>query len=347
MTTQSPAARRAWASPVAQASLRALYRGVARGLVDDDLLLEVGWALWARARDVAQVSTAVHTGRVPCPICGGEAIRLRRLAYRHTPRGRPVRCEHCDHAGDWSDVREALRRRPLCLSCGAALTWRYAEGELECPACSVALSFTDWLRRANARATLPCPRCLQPLRRPAREAVPGPAPVVDPSRALCAACGATHTPTQLRAHWRAEPRCPCGAALVAEGRLLRCEGCGRELTRGHFTRLLARRRTGPCPACGARVSRPRDDVQCLECGETRPWTHFRRAWEGRHLVTGAGVPVCEQFVAHWPTCRAPAAQMIAVDSFLHALHFGPLAPLLVQGERASVLALLDELGGLR
>jgi hypothetical protein len=35
--------------------------------------------------------------------------------------------------------------------------------------------------------------------------------------------------------------------------------------------------------------------------------------------------------------------MILIDGFVHALHDGPLAPLLVEGDRESVLALLDEI----
>jgi hypothetical protein len=36
------------------------------GLYDDDLLMEVGWGLYARALDVALVAKAV-AGIVPCP----------------------------------------------------------------------------------------------------------------------------------------------------------------------------------------------------------------------------------------------------------------------------------------
>jgi hypothetical protein len=60
-----------------------------------------------------------------------------------------------------------------------------------------------------------------------------------------------------------------------------------------------------------------------------------------------GVPVCRQFRETWPACREATRQLVAVDSFLHELHTGPLAPLLIAGSRASVLALLDELGGIR
>lgn len=334
-----------WAPPVPPERLRALYRSLRGGAVDEDLLLEVGWALWARARDVAAVSTAVHTGRVACAACGGEAQRTRRLAYAPGGAPRPVSCAHCGYEGDWSDVRDAMRRRPRCLACGVPMAWRYAETELHCPGCSVQITFKEWLRRMGQRATLPCPRCLEPLRRPAPQ--PHPASQLrtpSPQAVTCDHCGETHTEAALRAHWRSHPRCPCGASLVATEGGLRCETCGRELTRGKFSELLARRRSGPCPSCGQRIGRPRDVVRCQSCGDERPWSHYRRAWQGRKLMTGAGVPVCEQFVARWPGFVSTQEQIIAVDSFIHELHFGPLAPLLVGGDRAAVLQLLDELG---
>lgn len=64
-------------------------------------------------------------------------------------------------------------------------------------------------------------------------------------------------------------------------------------------------------------------------------------------MTGAGVPACERFVGRWSRAREPMEQMLAIDMFLHELHYGPLAPLLVDGGREAVLAMLDEFAGIR
>ena len=147
--------------------------------------------------------------------------------------------------------------------------------------------------------------------------------------------------------WRRTPKCTCGALLSDTDGVLRCPACGKSWTRTQYSRRLSRRRTGPCPGCGETISRERDLVQCGECGWEGSWNAFRRMWQGEALLTGAGVPACEQFVAKWPHCRDNGEQMILIDSFLHELHAGPLAPLFVSGGKASVLALLDELAGMK
>ena len=94
------------------------------------------------------------------------------------------------------------------------------------------------------------------------------------------------------------------------------------------------------------MSREPDTVNCRQCGWEGPWSAFRRSWQGQGLLTGAGQPACERFVAEWPKCPDARSQMILVDAFLHELHDGPLAPLFIAGEKGSVAALLDELGGI-
>ena len=74
---------------------------------------------------------------------------------------------------------------------------------------------------------------------------------------------------------------------------------------------------------------------------------MRRTWQGRKLLTGAGVPACRRFVKEWETSRDVGTQVILVDSFLHELHTGPLAPLFVAASPEAVLQLLDEIGGIR
>jgi len=65
-----------------------LYEADAAGLIDDDLVDDVGWRLWERLSDVMRVTS----GRVRCPGCGTE--------YQVRSPGRPidevVPCPRCD-----------------------------------------------------------------------------------------------------------------------------------------------------------------------------------------------------------------------------------------------------------
>ena len=94
MSTSTGAPARRWARRVRPERVRALYRSEERGLLDSDLVSEVGWALWARARDVLEVSQIVQTGEVTCPQCGATA-RRRRRQVQAPEVSRTVQCEAC------------------------------------------------------------------------------------------------------------------------------------------------------------------------------------------------------------------------------------------------------------
>jgi hypothetical protein len=62
-----------WAPMLPAAKLIRLYEANAAGLLDDELLDDVGWRLWERLGDVVRVTG----GRVRCPGCGREVqVRL-------------------------------------------------------------------------------------------------------------------------------------------------------------------------------------------------------------------------------------------------------------------------------
>jgi len=61
------------------------------------------------------------------------------------------------------------------------------------------------------------------------------------------------------------------------------------------------------------------------------------------FLTGASVAACQGFVECWPQCGTPKAKILLIDSFIHELHGGPLAPLFIRGSKGAVAALLDEL----
>ena len=83
-----------WAPRVAPAKVRALYQTDALGIFDEELIDEIGFALYSRCRSILTVTEAV-AGRVACPNC--ETIIQRRTA----------------------DADEAL----CCAACGWQTTW--------------------------------------------------------------------------------------------------------------------------------------------------------------------------------------------------------------------------------
>jgi hypothetical protein len=120
-----------WAPKVRPEKLWALYQSDARGLLDEDLLEKVGFALLARCENIL----LIDKGRVICPCCGwqvtgaayDQSIRHRELhngkagpafeafaaAYPRaaTPQARMLAIDQLIHAFHW-DLELQLPNRP-------------------------------------------------------------------------------------------------------------------------------------------------------------------------------------------------------------------------------------------
>lgn len=97
-----------WAPKVRQEKLWALYQSDARGLLDEDLLDKVGYALLARCESIF----LINEGKVACPRCG--AVFLVRPVY--TPGGaEPVACptQGCGWQVTGFEYDQSIRQREL------------------------------------------------------------------------------------------------------------------------------------------------------------------------------------------------------------------------------------------
>ena len=63
-----------WASPVNPKLTRRLYQTDAFGIVNEELIDVVGYALLARCQSILQATDA-HAGRIICPECGTVVVR--------------------------------------------------------------------------------------------------------------------------------------------------------------------------------------------------------------------------------------------------------------------------------
>jgi hypothetical protein len=96
-----------WAPKVPRGKIRRLYETDAQGILDTDLIDEVGWALWERC-DSILVVTAAHNGRITCPSCG--------TAIEH-PGGwsdeETIACAACDWQLPWAAYHQTYRGKQL------------------------------------------------------------------------------------------------------------------------------------------------------------------------------------------------------------------------------------------
>jgi hypothetical protein len=87
-----------WAARVSPALIKRLYESDARGVLDDELLDDVGMRLYMRCKSIVVVHDLVHTGRLPCPGCGEIVIR-----------GSQLKCAKCGWELPWSDYWVTFR----------------------------------------------------------------------------------------------------------------------------------------------------------------------------------------------------------------------------------------------
>lgn len=104
MSEVSPAIR--WAPRVSRELIRRLYETDARGIVDEELIDEVAFALYARCRSIVDASN--H--RVPCPVCGS--------SFEIPPPGYPLlrdilRCGDCGWATTGEEYRRSIQGKML------------------------------------------------------------------------------------------------------------------------------------------------------------------------------------------------------------------------------------------
>lgn len=94
-----------WSRRVRRDLIRRLYEMDARGIHDDELLDQVGYALLARCEDMIEVTRAAG-GEVLCPSC--------RQAIRHPVEDdHLLACAGCGWRIKWRDFRKTFRNKKL------------------------------------------------------------------------------------------------------------------------------------------------------------------------------------------------------------------------------------------
>jgi len=103
-----------WSKRVPKWKLRRLYESDAKGLLDEELLDEVGWMLVDRCHDILKVEDA-QKGRVHCARCDrqGETTLIERSHTNGDPRDVLITCPICGWQITWGDYHLSYKRRQL------------------------------------------------------------------------------------------------------------------------------------------------------------------------------------------------------------------------------------------
>lgn len=294
-----------WSPRVKPIKIRRLYRFARLGIYNELLLYDVGWGLYARCKDIASVADAYREGRVPCPTCSTKIPRRIDPLFSTGEGGTRENWFHCPHCTArllWRDCRQALRNQPRCFSCRDPL--QQEMDTLSC-SCGKTWSAAAYNQSVRTRVLLPCPHCLNRVRRPkpvpanpVRERPPGP-----------------------------ELRCPkCEAPAHHTRGTIQCTVCDYKRRWRDYRKSLKKKD---------------ETLECPKCHETFRWQAWRKST--RSLRTGNPQPA-RDFIKKWPRCKTLQQQMMQIDFLLQTLHGrGPLAPLFIDSGEQKIRQMLDDL----
>ncbi len=113
-----------WASRVNPSTIRRLYEADAHGIVDEELVDEVGFALYARCQSILRVTGAQH-GQVTCPRC--EAIVARKGAGPWDQPDEVIICSQCGWSVRWRDYLRSYQNKHLVGGGATAMHEAYVE----------------------------------------------------------------------------------------------------------------------------------------------------------------------------------------------------------------------------
>lgn len=102
-----PDGRPRWARKVPRSQIRRLYEADASGILDEELIDKVGWALRSRCDSILAV-TAAHHGQVICPACGA-AIRRERAWVADEV----LECPACEWRLAWAAYHQTYQGKQL------------------------------------------------------------------------------------------------------------------------------------------------------------------------------------------------------------------------------------------
>lgn len=132
-----------WAERVSRADIRKLYESDARGMLDEDLLEQVHYAIYARVSDMMEVREAQTFGRVKCRRCGESIPQPYQMGSRN--KEKVLKCEKCDWSVTCGEFCESYSGKSMLPGSVPEVFESYLERFPEAETSSKKLLLIDWL----------------------------------------------------------------------------------------------------------------------------------------------------------------------------------------------------------
>lgn len=99
-----------WARRVKPEKIRRLYTLDAKGIVDEELIDDVGYAMYARCHGI-RIATRAHAGKAMCPRCRNDVSRAS-SDWRTWQKDEPLVCE-CGWSTTWGEYHKSYQGKQL------------------------------------------------------------------------------------------------------------------------------------------------------------------------------------------------------------------------------------------
>lgn len=132
-----------WAERVSRRDIQRLYESDAQGMLDEDLLDQVHFAIHARVLDMFEVREAQQTGRVRCRQCGEYLTHFFRMGSRHKPN--VLKCEQCGWQTTCGEFYDSYTGRSLLPGSATELFETYLERFPKARTSPEKMLLIDWL----------------------------------------------------------------------------------------------------------------------------------------------------------------------------------------------------------
>ena len=96
-----------WSRRVSRDKIRRLYQSDAQGMLDQELLHDVGYGIYVRCQDLLEVSEA-RRGKVQCRSCGHVIMRQGIAVGLGEDKKEVLRCERCAWQTTWGAYHHSL-----------------------------------------------------------------------------------------------------------------------------------------------------------------------------------------------------------------------------------------------
>jgi hypothetical protein len=99
-----------WARRVRQDKIRRLYTFDAKGIIDEELIDDVGYAMLARCESI-RIATRAHAGKAMCPRCRADVLRSS-PDWKLWKKDEPLVCG-CGWATTWGEYHKSYQGKQL------------------------------------------------------------------------------------------------------------------------------------------------------------------------------------------------------------------------------------------